>query len=319
MTLDTFYELTPTLLNFRDEVLKGLAQTPKRFLPQFLFHDPQGSDLFNQICELPEYYVTRTEMQILKTYGEEITAFMGSDYLLMEYGSGGIEKVYYLLNAQNAPKLYAPIDIAQDHLQTYVEKTRQAYPHIQVTGIHGDFTQVFTLPDPLLAIPNKVILFAGGTIGNLDRSQAVTLLQQSAQLLNHQGHMLIGVDLKKDPVLLHAAYNDSRGITKEFNLNILRTINRELNANFDLDRFYHYAPYNPNLGRIEMHLVSTCAQTVTVSGQEFYFREGETIHTENSHKYSVADFKDVATAAGFTLEKTWTDPDQLFSVHWLRC
>ncbi len=311
------YELKPTLLDFRTEVLKGLSQTPKTFPPQFLFHDEKGSDLFNQICRTQDYYVTRTETAILQTYYEEMAQVMGNQYLLIEYGSGSVEKVYPLLGAKNSPAIYAPIDIARDHLESYVARTSQAYPSISVVGLHADFTRGLLLPDDLKANPNKLILFTGGTIGNLTRTEAAELLQKSAILLEGQGNLLIGADLKKDPVRIHAAYNDSEGVTAEFNLNVLRVINRELEANFELNSFYHYAPYNPTLGRIEMHLVSTRPQMVTVSGQDFYFREGESIHTENSHKYSVEDFKDLVATTGLTLRKTWMDPDHLFSVHWV--
>lgn len=317
MNSPVLIDLHPTLLDFEQEVLRGLAQTPKTFPPQFLFHDAKGSDLFNQICATEEYYVTRTEIDLLHTYAADIAQLIGQDALLIEYGSGSVEKVYPLLNALGSLAAYAPIDIAQDHLSSYVMKTAAAYPHVPIAGIRGDFTGHLELPDELQAIENKVILFTGSTIGNFDREQAIKLLQQSAQLLHHQGHMLIGVDLKKDPNRLHCAYNDSLQITAAFNYNILANINRELDANFDPDQFYHYAPYNPFLGRIEMHLISKCPQWVTVAGQEFFFRAGETLHTENSHKYSIEDFKALVMAAGLTLEQTWIDPGSLFSLHWV--
>lgn len=317
MTFSTIYELKPTLLDFHAEVIKGLSGSPKTFLPQFLFHDEKGSDLFNQICQTQEYYVTRTEVGILKDNQAEIVTLMGKDCLLIEYGSGSVEKVYTLLNTPASVLAYAPVDIARDHLTTYIEKTSLVYPNLKVAGIHADFTQNWEIPELLSTIDNKVVLFLGGTIGNLNRQQAIQLLQNTITRLKGKGSLLVGVDLKKDPAILHAAYNDAQGITADFNLNILTNINRELNANFDLNKFYHYAPYNPILERIEMHLISTCAQTVTVMGQDFCFREGEPIHTENSHKYSIADFLELTHAAGFTLKKTWMDPDQLFSVHLL--
>jgi dimethylhistidine N-methyltransferase len=317
MTFSTIYELKPTLLDFCAEVLKGLSGSPKTFLPQFLFHDEKGSDLFNDICQTQEYYVTRAEIGILKDNQAEIATLMGKDCLLIEYGSGSVEKVYTLLNAPASVLTYAPVDIARDHLVTYIEKTSLAYPNLKVIGIHADFTQRWDLPELLSTIENKVVLFLGGTIGNLNRQEAIQLLHNTTALLKGKGSILVGVDLKKDPVLLHAAYNDSQGITADFNLNILTNINRELEANFELNQFYHYAPYNPILGRIEMYLVSKCAQTVTVRGQDFFFREGEPIHTENSYKYSIAEFEELAHAAGCTLKRTWTDPHQFFSLHWL--
>lgn len=317
----TFSDLKPTLMNFSDRVLHGLSLPRKEFPPQFFFYDKKGSDIFKQICQLDEYYITRTEIEILQQNSQEIATIIGENCLLIEYGSGSIEKVYPVIDSLESPAGYIPIDIAKEHLFDYAEFTSSKYSDLDIIAIVADYTQELKLPDEKLLndkdIKNKVILFAGSTIGNLLYSEAVALLKKSANLLNGKGGMLIGVDLKKDPNILHAAYNDSQGLTAKFNLNILDNINREINANFNLDDFYHYAPYNPTIGRIELHLVSKKSQTVKVSGEEFSFKEGESIHSENSHKYSIVDFGELALQAGFKLKKSWIDKNNLFSVNYL--
>ncbi|MEM9922414.1 MAG: L-histidine N(alpha)-methyltransferase [Cyanobacteria bacterium P01_D01_bin.50] len=317
----TFSDLKPTLINFRNEVLHGLSLPQKEFPPQFFYHDKLGSDLFNQICQLEEYYLTRTEIDILQKNSKEIAEIIDENCLLIEYGSGSLEKVYPLIDALDSPIGYIPIDIAKEHLFDYAEFTSSRYPELDIIAVVGDYTQELKLPEDKLPdcknVKNRVILFAGSTIGNLNSSQATTLLKKSANLLNGQGGMLIGFDLKKDPNILHAAYNDSQGVTAKFNLNILNNINRELNVDFNLDNFYHYAPYNPTLARIELHLISKKSQFVTVSGEKFSFKEGESIHTENSHKYSTEDIRYLAQEAGFKLRKSWIDDNNLFSVNYL--
>lgn len=315
-------DLKPTLINFRAQVLHGLSLPRKEFPPQFFFHDKQGSDIFNQICQLKEYYITRTETNILQKNSQEIASIIDKECLLIEYGSGSIEKVHPLIDAFDSPTAYVPIDIAKEHLYTYAEFTSSKYPELDIIAIAADYTQELKLPNDKLpddkSVRNKVILFAGSTIGNLERPEAIALLKKSAKLLKGQGGMLIGVDLKKDPTILHTAYNDSQGLTAKFNLNILNNINRELDADFNLDNFYHYAPYNPTIGRIELHLISKKSQVVTVSGEKFTFKEGESIHSENSHKYSTEDFRELAQEAGFKLKKTWIDDKNLFSVNYLQ-
>ncbi|MBE9067409.1 L-histidine N(alpha)-methyltransferase, partial [Leptolyngbya cf. ectocarpi LEGE 11479] len=320
MNQPIFCDLQPTLIDFRHEVLDGLSLPQKQFPPQFLFHDKYGSDLFTQICQLEEYYITRTEIGILKKHSQAIASAIGKNCLLIEYGSGSMEKIHSVIETLDSPAAYVPIDIAKEHLSAYAELTSAKYPELNVVAVVGDYTQKgFKLPNEKLpdqaSVENKVILFAGSTIGNLNHPQAVALLKKSAELLEGCGAMLIGVDLKKDPAILHAAYNDSQGVTAKFNLNILNNINRELNADFDLNNFYHHAPYNPVSGRIELHLISKRSQVVTVADQKFTFREGESIHTENSHKYSLQDFRELAADAEFTLKETWTDDDKLFSVN----
>lgn len=313
----TFYDYHPTLLNFREEVIRGLSLPQKKFPPQFFYHDQKGSDLFNQICELDEYYVTRTEVKILKDNIEEISQVIGENSLLIEYGSGSVDKAYLLLDSLKYPYGYMPIDIAKIHLLDYTKITAQKYPHLKIIAVIADYTNDIKLPTEVKNIDNKVIFFAGSTIGNLEDKEAIALLKQSAHLLEGEGGLLIGVDLKKDPNILHSAYNDSKGITAKFNLHVLENINQELNANFDLNTFAHYAFYNPYRSRIEMHLMSKISQDVQVENQSFHFQAGETIHTENSHKYSQEDFEKLAHKGGFKIQKTWIDDQELFALYYL--
>ena len=310
----TFHNYHPTLINFENEVLKGLSLPQKKFPAQFFYHDQKGSDLFNQICDLDEYYLTRTEVKILQKNISEITDFLGENCLLIEYGSGSVEKAYLLLDSLKSPYGYMPIDIAKIHLLDYIKVTAQKYPHLKIIGVVADYTNTIEILNEVKDIENPVIFFAGSTIGNLDYPDAIALLQQSANLLQGRGGLLIGVDLKKAPHVLHEAYNDPKGITAQFNLHILENINQELNANFDLSTFDHYAFYNPYHGRIEMHLMSKIAQDIQVKNQNFYFKAGETIHTENSYKYSQQDFQELAYEGGFKIQKIWTDPEELFAL-----
>ena len=310
----TFHDHHPTLINFEYEVLKGLSLPQKKFPPQFFYHDQKGSDLFNQICQLDEYYVTRTEIKILQDNIQEIVDYIGENSLLIEYGSGSVEKAYLLLDSLKSPYGYMPIDIAKIHLLDYIKVTAQRYPHLKIIGVIADYTNTIVILDEVKDFDNPVIFFAGSTIGNLDYSEAIVLLQQSANLLQGRGGLLIGVDLKKDPNILHAAYNDQKGITAQFNFHVLENINKELNGNFDLNTFNHYAFYNPYYGRIEMHLMSKIYQNIQVQNQSFHFKAGETIHTENSYKYSQEDFQELAKKGGFEIKKVWADVDKLFAL-----
>ncbi len=312
------YDYQPSRLDLRETVIKGLSR-PRKQLPPLLFYcNEYGSDLFNQICDLPEYYPTRTEIRILEENKEEIAQFLGDRILLVEYGSGSGKKVYPLLNSLSDPVAYMPIDISKEHLFSYSELTSQKYPHLETIAVVADYTRDLDLPECQNQTPSKkAIYFAGSTIGNLENHEAIDLLKKSAQRVGKGGGMLIGTDLKKEPRILHSAYNDAAGVTAKFNLNMLTIINSQLGADFNLDRFYHYAFYNPIRGRIEMHLISACPQVVTIDNYQFAFEEGESIHTENSHKYGEEEFRELAEAAGFTLEKTWTDPDRLFGVRYL--
>ncbi|HHJ17272.1 MAG TPA: L-histidine N(alpha)-methyltransferase [Gammaproteobacteria bacterium] len=311
-----FHDFHPALADFRSEVLAGLAQAPKQLSPKF-FYDYQGSRLFEAITELPEYYPTRTEIGILERHGESIAEFLGRDCLLLELGSGSSRKIRVLLDALQ-PAAYMPVDISREHLLGSAQALVADYPSLEVHAACADYSQDFELPHYPEDLP-RAAFFPGSSIGNFEPAAACELLQRVADHLGEGGRLLVGVDLQKDSELLHAAYNDAQQVTAAFNLNLLERINRELDADFDLDRFSHHAFYNETEGRVEMHLVSQCRQTVSVAGERFEFAEGETIHTENSYKYSVEGFLRLAQQAGFTSDQVWTDEQQLFSVHCLRC
>ncbi|MBE9127409.1 MULTISPECIES: L-histidine N(alpha)-methyltransferase [unclassified Coleofasciculus] len=311
------YDFQPELGSFHDEILQSLAQSKKAIAPKF-FYDKRGSELFERICELEEYYPTRTEIALLKTHSQEIAQLIGKGSLLIEYGSGSSTKVRILLEALQEPVGYMPIDISQEHMVQASAELAQSYSELDVIAVCADYTQDFQLP-PYSKKPvnKKLIFFPGSTIGNLDPTQALHLLKQSASLLDTGDGMLIGVDLKKDPAILNAAYNDALGVTAEFNLNLLERINKELNANFDLANFRHWAFYNEEYSRIEMHLISLKEQTVAIAQIPFHFHEGETIHTESSYKYSIEEFQELADRAGFDAPQVWTDANHLFSLHYL--
>ena len=307
----------PASSEFETDLLEGLARSPRAIAPKY-FYDARGSALFDRICELPEYYPTRTELAILAQHAFEIAALIGPHADLVEFGAGSLTKVRLLidaLDAQDARPRYVPIDISGEHLEASAAKLRQRYDGLEVLPVAADYTQPFALPRPA-PDSRRVGFFPGSTLGNFMPEEALRFLEQAARLLRG-GSLLIGVDLVKDPSVLHAAYNDAQGITARFNLNLLQRANDELGADFDTDAFVHHAPYNPVLRRIEMHLISRKRQTVKVGGQSFVFEEGETLHTENSHKFTVEGFRALARRAGFRPGPVWTDPEQLFSLHWL--
>ena len=303
--------------DFRTQVLRGLSQACKQ-LPCKFFYDRRGSQLFDQICELPEYYLTRTELDILQSHVKEMAAAAGERCLLVEYGSGSSMKTRLLLDHLRDPAAYVPFDISREHLLDATSRLNAAYPRLNILPVCADYTRPFELP-ACDGAARTVVYFPGSTIGNFDPHEARAFLRTAANRCGPGGGLLIGVDLKKDPAVLHAAYNDTAGVTAAFNLNLLVRINRELDGTFNLDRFAHYAFYNPRLGRIEMHLISQADQTVTVAGDHFAFRQGETIFTESSYKYTLAEFHSLAAAGGWHIERTWTDERQWFSVQYLRC
>lgn len=302
---------TRPLQAFERDVLAGLAQSPKT-LPCKYLYDARGSQLFEQICALPGYYPTRTELGILRDFGADIAESIGSGVDLIELGSGASTKTHLLLQSATAVRHYVPVEISARALEQSVVRLREAFPQLSVLPINADYTAPFegALPEG----SNRVLFFPGSTIGNYDPARAVPFLQRIGQVVGPRGKLLIGVDLKKDPALLHRAYNDPEGVTSAFNLNILERIRRELRSDIDPSGFVHYAPYNPILGRVEMHLVSLRAQVVTVGEATVRFSDGETIHTENSYKYSLEAFQDLAARGGFARERVWTDPDRWFSV-----
>ena len=310
-----FYDLHPPLADIKAEVLKGLSCQPKAIPPKF-FYDKYGSQLFDQITELPEYYPTRTEIAILKEHGEEMASLLGQECLLVELGSGSSQKIRLLLDALQ-PAAYMPMDISKQHLLQSAQTLANDYPNLEIHAVCTDYSSEFQLPYHPDNKP-KAAFFPGSSIGNFEPPQAQKLLHQLAQLLGTDSTLLIGVDLKKDPQHLNAAYNDAAGVTAAFNLNLLARINRDLNANFELSRFEHQAFYNEKSGRIEMHLISNIPHEVKIDGQAFEFAIGENIHTENSYKYTVAQFQNLANEAGFHPVQVWTDPAELFSVHCLR-
>jgi dimethylhistidine N-methyltransferase len=302
---------TATPSDFERELIAALSARPRSVSPKF-FYDAAGSKLFDRICDLPEYYPTRTEFGLLADHAEEMTALFGDGADLVEFGAGSVTKVRLLLDAWARPGRFIPVDISAEHLHESADQLRTDYPGLDVAPLAADFTRPLSLP----ASAHRVGFFPGSSIGNLGPVSAVRFLRQAAQALPGGG-LLVGVDLVKDPATLHRAYNDAAGVTAAFNRNLLVRANRELGADFDVAAFDHYAFYDPLQQRVEMHLVSRHAQSVTVGGQCFEFAQGESLHTENSHKYTVGGFQQLARRAGFVPGPVWVDDDQLFSVHWL--
>jgi dimethylhistidine N-methyltransferase len=303
--------------HFLDDVLAGLSQ-PQKTLPPKYFYDAEGSRLFERICRLREYYPTRTELGIMRRHLDAMERFAGRHCELIEYGSGASAKTRMLIERLR-PARYVPIEISEAALREAAERLSREFPWLEIAAVVGDFSRPLKLPPYRgAARPRRVAFFPGSTIGNLEPDDAEAFLRMTRAQVGARGAMLVGVDLKKDPVLLHAAYNDRRGVTAAFNLNVLARINRELEGDFELRRFRHYAFYNATEGRIEMHLVSLARQSVRIAGQRFTFARGESIHTENSCKYSIEEFREMAEEAGFRAERVWTDRRGLFSVHGLR-
>jgi dimethylhistidine N-methyltransferase len=309
-------KLDPAREDFASAVLEGFGRKP-RSLPCRFFYDARGSALFEEITQLEEYYPTRVETALLETYGAEIAERMGDARVLVEFGSGSSRKTSLLLAALAKVSLYVPIDVAGESLAEAAEWLSERHDGLAIRPLIADFTKTRTLPIPARRL-RKLGFFSGSTIGNLTRADARDFLANAARLLGRDAAFLVGVDLKKDPSILLPAYNDRRGVTAAFNLNLLERINRELNGDIDIDRFTHDAIYDEARGRIEMHLVSVARQTVQVMGRSFGFTKGERIHTENSHKYSIEEFQALAQSAGWTPAHAWTDAEQLFSLHLLR-
>jgi dimethylhistidine N-methyltransferase len=299
-------------LDFADALLEGLRGEPKR-IPCKYFYDAEGSRLFEQICALPEYYPTRVELALLNAHASEMAALIGPDAEIIEFGAGAAEKIRPLLRAADTPRAYVPIDISGPYLHEIAERLRSEFRALTVRPIVADFTREMILPP---SATRRVGFFPGSTIGNFEPEEAHAFLSGAARMLRGGG-LLIGVDLVKDPEILHAAYNDAQGITAAFNKNLLARANREAYANFDLPAFSHYAFYNPAQQRIEMYLISRWAQRVSVCGRAISFAEGEAIHTENSHKYTLDGFRALASSAGFIPRAIWCDAARLFSIHWL--
>ena len=300
---------------FARDLAQALALPAKSISPKY-FYDAAGSQWFDKICELPEYYPTRTELALLRRTAPEIAELAGPHAELVEFGAGSLTKVRLLLQALQTPQRYLPVDISGEHLQASAEWLRQDFPGLDITPIIADYTQALQLPPVAKPQGRRIGFFPGSTIGNFSPQEAQDFLARSAALLRG-GALLLGADLVKHPDTLHAAYNDTQGVTAEFNLNLLARANRELGTDFVLQQFTHSAFYNAPLRRIEMHLVSRCRQDVRLGEASFRFEEGETLHTENSYKFTVEGIRALARQAGFTPGPVWTDPHQLFSLHWL--
>ena len=294
----------------------GLALKPKR-LPSWLFYDQRGSALFEQICEQPEYYLTRCEIALMSEHAADIADSLGSDVRLVEYGSGSGRKTRMLLRHLREPVSYVPVEISPEPLQHSVQRLAQEFPQLPLQPLCADFSKPLRLPIPPRAPRRTVLYFPGSTIGNFEAHDAVALLRKMRGEMGDAGGLLVGVDLKKDPALIEAAYNDAAGVTAEFTLNMLLRLNREIGSDFDLAAFAHRARYNPMAGRIETHLVSRREQQVKVARANVKFRADEAIQVEYSCKYSLEDFAALAARAGLAVKRVWTDPQRMFSVQYL--
>lgn len=308
-TLENFQ----TDLDFRSDVLTGLSADQK-FIPSKYLYDERGSELFDRICELEEYYLTRTEQAIMLEHADAMADQIDAGVMLVEYGSGSSLKTQTLLDALHAPVAYVPVDISEEHLLKTAEKLRSNYHGMEVLPVVADFTEAFELPVCRRKPTHVALYFPGSTLGNFTPEQSGRLLQRMAEYLGPEGGLLIGLDLQKSPAVIHAAYNDSSGVTAEFSLNLLARINRELDADLDIDAFEHQAIYNSDEHRVEIGLVSLKEQTATIADETFSFAQGELIRTEYSYKYTVDGFARFAEQFGFKLHKYWTDDRDWFGV-----
>ncbi|HKE10313.1 MAG TPA: L-histidine N(alpha)-methyltransferase [Myxococcota bacterium] len=302
--------------NFRDEVLRGLAR-PRKMLPCKYFYDATGSALFDEICDLPEYYLTRDELGILRAHAPEMAALLGPRCLVIEYGSGSGVKTRLLLDQLVDPAGYVPIDISPGPLAAAAHALVAAYPTLEVLPVCADYTAEYPLPQPSATPARRGVFFPGSTIGNFTPGEAESFLKHVGQVCGRGGALLVGVDLAKGSKTLERAYDDSQGVTARFNLNLLARINRELGADFDLGAFRHRAVYERSLRRVEMHLVSKRAQEVRVAGTRFLFQAGEAILTECSYKWDLVEFEQLARGAGWRMARVWRDPQRRFSVQYL--
>lgn len=311
-----FLDYAPKTHSLLKEVLTGLSKGQKAIHPKFLY-DKKGSEIFEEICKLPEYYPTRAEHEILSTYAGEMAEYIGEGALIIEPGSGSGEKVRHLLKVLKNPEGFVPIEISREILLRMTEELHEEFPELKVLPVCADFTQDIELPVTVgSSSGKKVIFFPGSTIGNLTPEEAIHFLKMYGDMVGENGGLLIGVDLKKDKETFELAYDDPQGVTAAFNMNLLERLNREVNASFDTEKFVHAAVYNEELGRVEMHLKSKIPQLVRVNQTVFRFHEGETIHTESSYKYSVEEFCELCAKAHFTVKQCWKDSNKMFCVYY---
>lgn len=311
----SFHDFAPPSGDFRQAVLDGLAQTPKR-LPSRFIYDERGSRLFEAILESPEYYIPRLEMDLLRRHGREIAATAGARAYVADYGSGSGRKARLLLDALAAPAAYAAIDISREHLLAAAEALAADYPGLEVHAVCADFLQPFDLPRPRVPVARRIGFFPGSTIGNLSAAERTGFLRTACAALGGGG-LILGVDLKKDPAVLRAAYNDAAGASAAFNTNILVRANAELGADFDLAAFRHRAEYDPAESHVEIGIESITAQTVRIGDRRFSFAAGEIVVTQHARKFAIADLHAEAAAAGFIPAQSWTDPAQMFALLFL--
>jgi dimethylhistidine N-methyltransferase len=308
----------PESSDFLSDVIAGLSSNP-RTIPCKYFYDERGAALFQKICELPEYYITRTEIDILERNRADIASQLGPNIELIGLGTGAGTKTRILIEALENPSVYIPVDISEKQLRESTALFRKIFPNLEILPVRADYLQPVVLPSPTGKPARRVVYFPGSTIGNFEPEEAVQFLRRVANVCRDNGGLLIGADLKKDRDVLEAAYNDGDGVTAQFNLNLLERVNRELGADFDLESWRHRAVYNSDAGRIEMHIISDIDQFVHVDQQKFHFRRGEKIITEFSYKYSPEEFAALAGKAGFQFVRMWTDDARLFGLFDFSC
>jgi len=299
-----------------EEIVGGLSGSQKQISPKY-FYDERGSQLFDDITQLPEYYLTNTELAIMRDNIAEMSKLIGKQASLIEFGSGSSIKARILLENLSELAAYVPVDISKEHLLAFAAEIRDCFPHIDVLPVVADFTQQYELPTPMVMSVRNIVYFPGSTIGNFEHEVAIELLRVMHHEAGKGGALLIGVDLQKDPTIIENAYNDSAGTTAEFNLNMLQHLNRDYGANFDVDEFEHSANYDSDEGRVVIELVSQADQYFEIGDTKFDIADREAILTEYSHKYTLGGFAEMANSAGFVVEKVWTDTDDLFSVQFL--
>jgi len=316
MTNFDVHDFAPSTETMQNDVLHGLSRSPKELPSQYLY-DKRGAKLFERICETQEYYLTRTELGILRRNMDAMAARVGPGALVIEPGSGSGLKTRMLLHGLDDPAGYVPVDVAREQLTQFATSVVCEFPKLEVKPVCADFTDDYEVPVCDNAARTRVCYFPGSTIGNFKPTVAVGVLQHLAELCDEDGGVLIGVDLKKDRETLEAAYDDAQGVSRDFALNYLARLNRELGTGFRVNHFGYEAPYNESLGRIEMALVSSRDQVVGINGSSVQFNNGERVHTEYSYKYTLAEFAALAKKAGLRVKQTWTDPEELFSVQYL--